>query len=80
MPIASAQQMLSHGWSLGEVGVRTDEHYVFSLVFQYNGIEVMYLASVLLVKLGVEHRHDVLKHVVVTKEATFFCSEILLRI
>ena len=67
VPIASAQQMLSHGWSLGEVGVRTDEHYVFSLVFPHNGIENACLASVLLVKIGVGHTHDILKRVVVTK-------------
>ena len=66
-PIAGAQQMLSHGWILGELGVGTDEHYVFSLVFPHNSIKIAYLASVLLVKLGVGHTHDILKHVVVTK-------------
>ena len=55
-PIAGTQQMLSHGWILGELGVGTDEHYVFSLVFPHNGIQIAYLASsVLLVKLGVGH-------------------------
>ena len=48
--------MLLHGWGLGELGVGTDEHYVFSLVFPHNGIQIAYLASsVLLVKLGVGH-------------------------
>ena len=77
--IAGTQRMLSHGWSLGELGVGTDEHYVFSLVFPHNGIEIAYLASVLLVKLGVGHTHNILKRVVVTEVATFLCCEILLR-
>ena len=34
------QQMLLHGWGLGELGVGTDEHYVFSLVFPHDGIEI----------------------------------------
>ena len=76
-PIAGTQPMLSHGWCLGELGVGTDEHYAFSLVFPH-GIEIAYLASVLLVKLGVGHTHDILKRVIVTKEAFFFCSETLL--
>ena len=63
-PIAGTQQMLSHGWILGELGVGTDEHYFFSLVFPHNGVEIAYLASVLLVKLGVGHTHDILKRVV----------------
>ena len=66
-PIAGTQQMLSYGWILGELGVGTDEHYVFSLVFPHNGIENACLASVLLVKIGVGHTHDILKRVVVTK-------------
>ena len=78
-PIAGPQQMLLHGWILGELGVGTDEHYVFSLGFPHNGIEIAYLASVLLVKLGVGHTHNILKRAVVTEEATFFCCEILLR-
>ena len=77
-PIAGTQQMLSHGWILGELGVGTDEHYVFSLVFLHNGIEIA-LASVLLVKLGVGHTHVILKRVVVTEIATFSCCEILFR-
>ena len=78
-PIASTQQMLSHGWVLGEVGVGTDEHYIFSLVFPHDGIEIAYLASVLFVKIGVGHTHEILMRVVVTKEATFFCFEKLFR-
>ena len=58
--------MLLHGWGLGELGVGTDEHYVFSLMFLLNGIEIAYLAFVLLVKLGVGHTHYILKRVVVT--------------
>ena len=41
-------------------------------MFPHDGIEIAYLASVLLVKLGVVHTHDILKSVVVTEEATFF--------
>ena len=78
-PIAGTQQMLSHGWILGELGVETDDHYVFSLVFPHNGIKNACLASVFLVKLGVGHTHDILKRVAVTEEATFFCFEMLFR-
>ena len=35
-PITGTQQMLSPGWSLDGLGVGTDEHYVFSLVFPHN--------------------------------------------
>ena len=73
-PIAGTQQLLF--WILGELGVGTDQHYVFLLVFRHNDIEIAYLVSVLLVKLDVGHTHDILKRVVVIEEATFFCSEI----
>ena len=78
-PTAGTQQMRSHGWILSELGVGTNEHYVFSLAFPHNGIEIAYLASVMLVKLGVGHTHNFLKRVAVTEEATFFCSKMLLR-
>ena len=78
-PIAGTQQMLSHGWMLGELGVGTEEHCVFSLVFPHNGIEISHLGSALLVKVGVGHAHDILKRLVVTEVATSFCCEILLR-
>ena len=71
--------MLSHGCISGELGVGTDEHYAFLLAFPHNGIEIAYLASVLLVKRGVGHTHNFLKRVVITEEATFFCYEILFR-
>ena len=63
----------------GELGVGTDEHYVFSLMFPHNGIEIAHFASVLLVKFGVGNTHDILKRVVVTEEVAFCCSEILFR-
>ena len=49
----------------------TDDHFIFSLLFPHDDIEIAYLASVLLVKLGSNTR----KRVVVTEEATFFCCE-----
>ena len=73
-PIAGTQQLLF--WILGELGVGTDHHYVFLLVFPHNDVEIAYLVSALLVKLDVGHTHDILKRVVVIEEATFFCSEI----
>ena len=77
--IAGTHKMLSHGLILTVLGVGTDDHYVFLIVFLHNGIEIVYLTFVLLVKLGVRHTHGILKRVVVTEESTFFCCEILLR-
>ena len=39
-PIAGTQQMMSHGWILGELDVGTDEHHVFSLVFPLSLIHI----------------------------------------
>ena len=44
-PITGTQQMLSHGWALGELGVGIDDHCIFSLVFPHDGIKIAYLAS-----------------------------------
>ena len=71
--------MLSHGWALGELGVGTDDRYVFSLVFPHDGIEIAYLASVLSVKLGIGHTHHILKRMAVTEEATCICCEKMFR-
>ena len=52
---------------------------IFSRSCSHNGIKIARLASVLLVKLGVRHTHDILKRVVVTEEATFSCCKKLFR-
>ena len=44
-------------------------------MFPHDGIEIAYRASVLLVKLGVGHTHDILKRAVVTEEAIFSASK-----
>ena len=67
--------MLLHGLVLGELGVGTDEHYVFSLVFPHDGTEIGYGASVLFMKLGVRHARCILKRVVVTEEANFSAAK-----
>ena len=78
-PVTGIQQVLSNGWSLGEVGVGASEHKIFSFVFPHGRIKKMYLASVLFVQLGDGHTHVFFKRVVVAEEAIFFCGEKLLR-
>ena len=78
-PVTGIQQMLSHGWSLGELGVGATDHHIFSFVFPHGSINFLYLASVLFVQLWVGHTPECLKRAVVTEEATFFCGETLFR-
>ena len=49
-----------HDWILGELGVRADNHDVFSLAFPHGEIEVTDFSSILLVKARVGHAYDVL--------------------